>query len=91
MFDVIKGNTALINTLTSLSTKDGVTLGADNYGNAQHWFELSSPSHLTAAAAALKDMSARLSLISGYSRASQPDAEEAPFAACYNFVLDSVI
>ena len=90
MFDVIKGNTALINTLTSLSTKDGVTLGADNYGNAQHWFELSSPSHLTAAAAALKDMSARLSLISGYSRASQPDAEEAPFAACYNFVLKDV-
>lgn len=91
MFDVIKGNTALINTLTSLSTKDGVTLGSDNYGNAQHWFELSSPSHLTAAAAALKDMSARLSLITGYSRAHLPGSDTAPYAACYHFVLDGVI
>ncbi len=91
MFDVIKGNTALINTLTSLSTKDGVTLGSDNYGNAQHWFELSSPSHLTAAAAALKDMSARLSLITGYSRSHLPDGDTIPFAACYHFVLDGVI
>ena len=91
MQDVVRGNTALINTLTSLSREGGVRFGEDRHGNPQHWFELKSPSCLTAAAAALKDHQARLALISGYSRAAQPDAAEAPFAACYNFVLDNVI
>lgn len=91
MQEVVKGSSSLINTLSKLCPEDGVKLGSDMYGNAQHWFELSSPSQLTAAAAALKDRSARLSLISGYSRAGQPDAAERPFAACYNFVLDGVL
>lgn len=91
MQDVVRGDTALINTLTSLSKEDGVKFSEDRNGNPQHWFELKSPSCLTAAAAALKDRQARLALISGYSRASQPDAAEAPFAACYNFVLDGVL
>ncbi len=91
MQEVIQGNTALINTLAKLCREDGVRHDTDMSGNAQHWFELRSPSLITAAAAALKDTAARLSLISGYSRASQPDAEEAPYAACYHFVLDSVI
>ena len=91
MQEVIQGNTALINTLAKLCNEGGVRHSSDMSGNAQHWFELRSPSLITAAAAALKDTAARLSLISGYSRASQPDAEEAPSAACYHFVLDNVI
>ena len=91
MQEVIQGNTALINTLAKLCNEGGVRHSSDMSGNAQHWFELRSPSLITAAAAALKDTAARLSLISGYSRASQSDAEEAPYAACYHFVLDNVI
>ncbi len=91
MQDIIQGNIVLLNTLESLSKPDGVQHTEDMYGNAQHWFELSSPSVLPQAAEALKKAGARLSLISGYSRAAAPDAAEAPMAACYHFVLDGII
>lgn len=91
MQTTIKGNNALIDTLSKLCKEDGVRHTVDQYGNDQHWFVLRCPSALTDAAAALKQAEARLSLISGYSRVGKPDAAESPFAACYHFVLDGVI
>ncbi len=91
MQTTIQGNYALINTLSKLCPEDGTRHTLDQYDNPQHWFELSSPVLLTAAAAALRDAAARLSLITGYSRRNAPDADEKPFAACYHFVLDGVI
>ncbi|MDO5537989.1 MAG: NADH-quinone oxidoreductase subunit C [Desulfovibrionaceae bacterium] len=91
MQTTVQGNAALINTLSKLCPPEGVRHTADQYGNAQHWFELSSPMLLVSAAAALKDAEARLSLITGYARNSAPDSAEKPAAACYHFVLDGVI
>ncbi len=91
MQSTIKGNTALINTLTKLCPPDGTRHITDQDGNTQHWFELSSTSLLTAAASSLKSACARLSLVSAYARTSAPDAEQAPYAVCYHFLLDGVL
>ena len=91
MQTIVKGDSALINTLAALCPAEGVGHTEDQYGNAQHWFKLSSPDKLIDAAKALKDKAARLSLISGYVRQDTDEADGRLFAACYHFVLDGCI
>lgn len=89
MQEIFRGNAALIEALSDFcDAPGGVHHSNDAFGNAFHWFRLTSPHCLEEAARRLKAAGARLCMITAYNRRQLSDQIQ---EICYHFALDGVV
>ncbi len=89
MQETITGNAKVIGELSALCTEaDAIHHSTDSFGNAYHWFRLDTPRMLTTGAEILRQVHARLAMVTAYNRRqlSEPMQE-----VCYHFEMDGVI